>query len=454
MISREELGSEIDNLLDGKIDNVDDVVNFVLKYSDEHESDIHETLDFVFKYSVEKEKKLHNIIEIILEYSTKISRETNNDSLLLTLTDFGKTLVESDRATLWLIDREKSEFWTKVGHGISDIRIPVTAGIIGEVYEQKETIIVNDPYNYPKFNPAIDKQTNYLTKSILATPIFNKDDKMIGIFQAINKLNDDSQFSNDDSQLFNIAISYIANILDVDKLAQANKYFIEEQTKAAMKQQALLINELKNDKQLDIRIHFKPYDFLSGDSYSLHRFPDGGYLIYVLDAMGHGIVPSLTCVSVLSNIKNALNENLSFFELAQSFGKGLEHILADTEQLSASFYYIDKDLTYIEWFSAGMYPTIVEDSEGLHYLKANNIPFMDFMFGDIKVSRIDVKGFKKLLVYSDGITEDERFVIDKDEMHTMLDPELLANYFDVIKDKQMDDDVTALLIMKREDSEA
>jgi len=454
LISREELGSEIDNLLDGKIDNVDDVVNFVLKYSDEHESDIHETLDFVFKYSVEKEKKLHNIIEIILEYSTKISRETNNDSLLLTLTDFGKTLVESDRATLWLIDREKSEFWTKVGHGISDIRIPVTAGIIGEVYEQKETIIVNDPYNYPKFNPAIDKQTNYLTKSILATPIFNKDDKMIGIFQAINKLNDDSQFSNDDSQLFNIAISYIANILDVDKLAQANKYFIEEQTKAAMKQQALLINELKNDKQLDIRIHFKPYDFLSGDSYSLHRFPDGGYLIYVLDAMGHGIVPSLTCVSVLSNIKNALNENLSFFELAQSFGKGLEHILADTEQLSASFYYIDKDLTYIEWFSAGMYPTIVEDSEGLHYLKANNIPFMDFMFGDIKVSRIDVKGFKKLLVYSDGITEDERFVIDKDEMHTMLDPELLANYFDVIKDKQMDDDVTALLIMKREDSEA
>jgi serine phosphatase RsbU (regulator of sigma subunit) len=454
LINRDELSEKIDDLIDGKTETTNEIVDLVLNYSKEQESDIHETLDFIFQYSVEKEKRLHNIIDIILEYSTKISRETDNDTLLLTLTDFGKTLVESDRATLWLIDREEEVFWTKVGHGIDNIKIPLTAGIVGEVYEQEQTIIVNDPYSYPKFNPAIDKQTNYLTKSILATPIYNKDDKMIGIFQAINKLNDENKFSNDDSQLFNIAISYIANILDVDQLAQANKYFIDEQTKAAMKQQALLVNELKNDKLLDIRIHFKPYDFLSGDSYSLHRFPDGGYLIYVLDAMGHGIVPSLTCVSVLSNIKNALNENLSFFELAQSFGKGLEHILADNEQLSASFYYIDKDLTYIEWFSAGMYPTIVEDSRGIHYLKANNIPFMDFMFGDIKVDRIEVEGFNKLLVYSDGITEDERFVVEKDEMYTMLDPELLSNYFEVISDKQMDDDVTALLIMRREQEDA
>jgi serine phosphatase RsbU (regulator of sigma subunit) len=449
LISKDDLSTKIDDLLDGKTDNTNDVVDFVLKYSHEHESDIHETLDFIFQYSVEKEKKLHNIIDIILDYSTKISRETDNDSLLLILADFGKTLVESDRATLWLIDREEEVFWTKVGHGIDNIKIPLTAGIIGEVYEQEKTIIVNDPYNYPKFNPAIDKQTNYLTKSILATPIYNKENKMIGIFQAINKLNEQNKFSNEDSQLFNIAISYIANILDVDKLAQENKYFVEEQTKAAMKQQALLVNELEKDEKLDIRVHFKPYDFLSGDSYSLHRFPDGGYLIYVLDAMGHGIVPSLTCVSVLSNVKNALNDRLSFFELAQAFGKGLEFILADDEQLSASFYYIDKDLTYIEWFSAGMYPTIVEDSTGLHSLKANNIPFMNFMFGDIKVDRIDVKDFKKLLVYSDGITEDERFFVHKDEMHTMLDPDLLANYFDVIKDKKMDDDVTALLVMDR-----
>jgi serine phosphatase RsbU (regulator of sigma subunit) len=392
---------------------------------------------------------LNKIIDIVLEYSTKISKEKSANNLLLILADFGKTLVKSDRATLWLIDKENHIFWTKVGHGISDIKIPLSAGIIGEVYSQAKTIIVNDPYNYPKFNPEIDKKTHYLTKSILATPVYDKKGVMLGIFQAINKLNEDNKFSEEDSQLFNIAISYIANILDVDQLAEENKYFIEEQTKAAQKQQAMLVNELENDKKLNVTIYFKPYDFLSGDSYSLHKSPDGGYLFYALDAMGHGIVPSFTCVSVLSFVKKGLDERLSFRELANAFGKSLEFILSDNEQLSASFFYLDKDFKYIEWFSAGMYPTLIKDGDKIHSLKANNIPFMDFIFADIKVDKVDLADFKKLIVYSDGITEDERFYVDKDEMDTMLDSDILANYFDVIKDKKMDDDVTAILIERK-----
>jgi len=425
-----------------------EIVELILKQFAEKEEDIHNTLDFIFNYSAEKEKKLHEIIEIILQYSTKISKENNSDSLLLILADFGKKLVESDRATLWLINESEKVFWTKVGHGISNLKIPLSAGIIGEVYDLKETIIVNDPYSYAKFNPAIDKQTNYKTKSILATPIYNQDRKMIGVFQAINKLNDDNKFSNEDSQLFNIAISYIANILDVDHLAEENKYFIDEQTKAAQKQQAMLINELENDEILDVTIHFKPYDFLSGDSYSLHKAPDGGYLFYVLDAMGHGIVPSFTCVSVLSFVKKALDERLTFQELANAFGKSLEYILSDLEQLSASFFYLDKDFRHIEYFSAGMYPTLIQDGDKVLSLKANNIPFMDFFFS-IKVDKVELNDFQKLIIYTDGITEDEKYFVDKNDMDSMLDKDILANYFDVIADKKMDDDVTAVLIEKK-----
>jgi len=446
MDKRKNLISKID-LARGLENDTNEMVNLVLKHSMEQQESLNETLDFVFKYSAEKEKKLHEIIDLILEYSVKIAKEHNSDVLLMILADFGKKLVESDRATLWLIDPIENIFWTKVGHGISNLKIPLSAGIIGEVYKTKETIIVNDPYNYEKFNPAIDKQTNYLTKSILATPIYNDNGKMIGVFQAINKLNEKNNFSNEDSQLFNIAISYIANILDVDYLAEENKYFIQEQTKAAEKQQAMLVNELVDSKELDVTIHFKPYDFLSGDSYSLHNAPDGGYIFYVLDAMGHGIVPSFTCLSVLSFLRQALDKRLTFQELANEFGKSLEYILSDLEQLSASFFYLDKDYQYIEYFSAGMYATLVEDENQIHFLKANNIPFMDFFFS-IKVDRVELSGFKRLLIYTDGITEDEKYLVEKDDMHTMLDKDILANYFDVIKDKKMDDDVTAVLIEK------
>jgi len=444
----EELKDKITLAIDSQLDT-EEIIQLVVKEIANSEEGIHDTLDFIFNYSVAKEKKLNEIIDLILEYSTKISKEHNFEILLLILADFGKQLVESDRATLWLIDETDKVFWTKVAHGISDIKIPLSVGIIGEVYEKKETIIVNDPYNYPKFNPEIDKQTNYLTKSILAIPVYDQNKRMIGVFQAINKLNESNQFTSEDSRLFNIAISYISNVLDADHLAEENKYFIQEQTKAAQKQQAMLVNELKNDDKVDVIIHFKPYDFLSGDSYSLHKAPDGGYLFYVLDAMGHGIVPSFTCLSVLSFVKKALDEKLSFQELANAFGKSLEYILSDLEQLSASFFYLEKDFKYIEYFSAGMYPTLVLDGDEIKSLKANNIPFMDF-FISIKIDRIDLKDFKKLLVYSDGITEDVKYFVDKDDMDTMLDEDILANYFEVIKDKKMDDDVTAVMIKKKE----
>ena len=452
MVNKEELESKIEEIIRDPEHQKEKILELISQISNENGEGLHELMDFFFQYQVEKEKHLHKIIDIILDYSTKISKEQNSETLLLILADFGKTIVESDRATLWLIDEVEGVFWTKVGHGISNIKIPLSMGIIGEVYSTKKTITVNDPYNHPKFNPEIDKKTNYKTNSILATPIFDKKGNMIGVFQAINKLNEQQQFLPEDTQLFNIVVSYISNILDVDHLAQENRYFIQEQTKAAQKQQAMLVNELKNDDKLDVTVYFKPYDFLSGDSYSLHKLPDGGYLIYVLDAMGHGIVPSLTCVSVLSFVKKGIEERLTLPELANAFGKSLEYILSDLEQLSATFIHIDKDLQYVEYFSAGMYPTLVKNGDEIIELKANNIPFMNF-FLSIKVDKIETPNFEKLLVYSDGITEDTNYYVEKDDMHTMLDKDILANYFEVIKDKKMDDDVTAVLIEKKENNE-
>lgn len=450
MINKDLIIEKVEDLLSSGNNGANQIVEMVLQLSSDSQEDknLHEILDVVFNYSIQKEHRLHKIIDIILDYSTKISKENNFETTLIILADFGKTLVESDRATLWLIDENEEVFWTKVAHGISNLKVPLSAGIIGEVYKEGEAVIVNDPYSHPKFNPDVDKKTNYKTESILATPIYNNKNKMIGVFQAINKLNDTKKFSSEDSQLFNIAISYISNILDVDHLAEENRYFIEEQTKAAQKQQAMLVNELENDEVLQATIHFKPYDFLSGDSYSLHKTPDGGYLIYVLDAMGHGIVPSFTCVSVLSFVKKGIEEKLSFQELANAFGKSLEYILSDLEQLSATFFYISKDLKYVEYFSAGMYPTIIKDGDKFVELKANNIPFMNFFFS-IKVNRVEIEDFQSILIYSDGITEDTYYLVEREDMHTMLDKDVLANYFEVIKDKKMDDDVTAVLIEKR-----
>jgi serine phosphatase RsbU (regulator of sigma subunit) len=424
------------------------VLNEIEKFQTRGNEALHELLKHVTSFSVKREHHYQSIIDTILEYSTKISKEKNFRNLVLLLANFGKSLVKSDRATVWLFDKDRSVFWTKVAHGLSDIEIPLNVGIVGEVYEKQETIIVNDPYNYPKFNREIDQQTNYKTESILATPIFDENNKLIGVFQAINKLNDEKKFIPEDSQLFTIVVSYMKNILDLDSLSASNKYFIDEQTKAAQKQQSMLVNEFQNCKNISVFVYFKPYDFLSGDSYSLHRAPDGGYFFYVLDAMGHGIVPSLTSFSVLSFVKQALDKRLSFQETADEFGRSLEYILSDLEQLSASFFYIPSDFQHVEYFSAGMYPAVVQDGNETIELKANNIPFMNF-FSSIKVTRIELKDFNSILIYSDGLVEDSMFSVPKEEILKIKTEKELKDILKIFHNKQLEDDLTTVLIERK-----
>jgi HD-GYP domain-containing protein (c-di-GMP phosphodiesterase class II) len=48
---------------------------------------------------------------------------------------------------------------------------------------------VADVYKDPRFNPEIDRRTGYRTKSVLAAPMFNAKDHVIGVFQVLNRKN-------------------------------------------------------------------------------------------------------------------------------------------------------------------------------------------------------------------------------------------------------------------------
>ena len=74
-------------------------------------------------------------------------------------------------------------------HGLDaiQIRLPNHLGIAGAVFTSGKTI--NIPYAYAdlRFNPAFDKKTGYFTRSILCVPVVNKDGKVIGVTQVLNK---------------------------------------------------------------------------------------------------------------------------------------------------------------------------------------------------------------------------------------------------------------------------
>ncbi|NWF59767.1 MAG: GAF domain-containing protein [Fischerella sp.] len=107
--------------------------------------------------------------------------------------DEAKELMNADRSTLWLIDRDRHELWTKITQNngsTKELRVPVGKGFAGIVAASGKTLnIPFDLYNHPDSDTAkqIDQQTNYRTCSLLCMPVFNVDRELIGVTQLVNK---------------------------------------------------------------------------------------------------------------------------------------------------------------------------------------------------------------------------------------------------------------------------
>ena len=98
-------------------------------------------------------------------------------------------MLKADRSTLFLHNEKTKELWSEVGEGLSavQIKLPDHLGIAGAVFQSGKTINIPHAYADLRFNPAFDKKTGYFTRSILCVPVTNKNGKVIGVTQALNK---------------------------------------------------------------------------------------------------------------------------------------------------------------------------------------------------------------------------------------------------------------------------
>ena len=123
-------------------------------------------------------------------------------------------------------------------------------GIAGNVFTSGE--ILNIPHCYAdlRFNPAFDKQTGYFTRSMLCAPVTNKDGKIIGVSQVLNKRGG-SFTSEDEARLvaftsqISIGIENAALFDNVQNLMNYNMSML-----SSMSNGVITINEEKRLKRV------------------------------------------------------------------------------------------------------------------------------------------------------------------------------------------------------------
>ena len=157
------------------------------------------------------------ITRVIFEFAARIGGAQEPDLLLELNAGLARDLSGADRCSIWLADPDHGELRTKVAHGVPEIRIPAGRGLVGACVESNETLLVNDTSADPRFAGQVDRESGYVTRSVLVIPLHGSGGKVIGALQALNK---PGGFSHDDVNLLQLAAAYAASAIETQRLRQ------------------------------------------------------------------------------------------------------------------------------------------------------------------------------------------------------------------------------------------
>src|SRR6476646_11340141 len=112
---------------------------------------------------------LNETLERILAICQKMNTERELGPLLDLIAREATSLLDCERASIFLLDRERNELWSKVALGSDEIlRFDARRGIAGNTALTGNTTNVRDANSDPRFYNAIDDQTGYRTRTVLA----------------------------------------------------------------------------------------------------------------------------------------------------------------------------------------------------------------------------------------------------------------------------------------------
>lgn len=140
-----------------------------------------------------------------IQIGKRLGHERDLDELIpLVMTEISE-LLNADRSTLFLLNWENMELWTKFAQGLGENRITIALhmGIVGSAVLSGRIIRVANAYEDRRFNSSFDKRTGFRTESVLAAPLYDPSGEIKGALELLNKRT--GPFSRMDEQVVGAA---------------------------------------------------------------------------------------------------------------------------------------------------------------------------------------------------------------------------------------------------------
>ncbi len=213
--------------------------------------------------------------EQLYHLSQVISSSLDMHQILTIAMDNIRDMLRVELGSIVLRDEKTGKLFfastLKPDPSLEEVHLPVGEGIVGQVIQTGEPLLVNDAQNYPAFSPSIDQITGEYSRSILCVPLIAHD-RVIGAIELINKKN--GFFSTLDLTLVRSAAASIAVAFDsarlyreqaelIRELQQSQERLVQNERLSAMgRLAASLAHEINNPLQavhscLQLATHFE-----------------------------------------------------------------------------------------------------------------------------------------------------------------------------------------------------
>lgn len=344
-------------------------------------------------------------LRTLVEASKLINSSIEPDALFGSILTVARNELHVDRGTLWFVDEEKKEIWTKVA-GEFRARFPIGTGVAGTVVATGEAIILHDAYADPRFDRTADEKSGYRTRSMLCVPIHNRDRKIVGALQLLNKQN--GAFGTAD-------LGFLSSISEHMAIAMENATLhMELMEKQRMEQELKLGREIQSrllpaapvdvvDTEL-AALSIPCYE-VGGDYYDFLELPDGDLGLAIGDVSGKGVSAALIMSTVQAALRVAapLEEDLA--NLVQRLNALIYRSTRGRKYATFFFGRYTPSTGLLRYVNAGHNPPFVRNGNDLEELMSTGKPIGILPDSTYHERAVEIPSGATLFLYTDGLNE-------------------------------------------------
>jgi len=349
-------------------------------------------------------------LESLIEASKILNKTLDLDELLKVILDLTTKNLDADRGTIYLIDRERKELWSRVlkGKELVEIRLPLGTGLAGTVAETGETVNLEDAWKDKRFFSGFDVRTGYVTKTMLCMPMRNREEKIIGVFQVINKKT--GVFDKEDEQFLSAFSDHVSLALENAFLLQARveQERMEREIQIAGEIQSKLLPEtLPVISGYQIEATAIPCKTIGGDYYDVIPIDDDSYVLVVADVSGKGIPAALLVSTLNAALYAYIQTSLSLSDLVQKLNTIIYKNTPSERYITFFISILNTRRHQLMYVNAGHnFPYRVKKGQAeFEFLKAGGLPLGMFDHAEYTSEIITLEPDDLLVLYSDGVTE-------------------------------------------------